>query len=189
MDGKDSVGEGPAMAEIRRGREGDIPRIAAIYDCILQDEEEGRRTVGWIRGVYPTEATAREALAAGDLFVMAEGGTVVAAARINRVQAPAYADAPWRCADAPAEQVMVLHTLVVDPARGGRGYGAAFVRFYERYALENGCPYLRMDTNAKNAAARRLYGRLGYWEAGIVPCVFNGIPDVQLVCLEKKLGD
>ena len=22
-------------------------------------------------------------------------------------------------------------------------------------------------------------------EVGIVPCVFNGIPDVQLVCLEK----
>ena len=44
-----------------------------------------------------------------------------------------------------------------------------------------------MDTNAKNAAARRLYSRLGYREAGIVPCVFNGIPDVRLVCLEKKL--
>lgn len=45
-----------------------------------------------------------------------------------------------------------------------------------------------MDTNARNAAARRLYAGLGYWEAGIVPCVFNGIPDVQLVCLEKYLG-
>jgi len=32
-----------------------------------------------------------------------------------------------------------------------------------------------------------LYKRLGYREAGIVPCVFNGIPDVMLVCLEKKL--
>ena len=59
--------------------------------------------------------------------------------------------------------------------------------FYEEYARENGCPYLRMDTNARNLAARRLYAYLGYWEAGIVPCVFNGIQDVQLVCLEKKL--
>ena len=62
------------------------------------------------------------------------------------------------------------------------------MHFYERYALENGCPYLRMDTNAKNTAARRLYARLGYKEVGIVDCTFNGIAGVKLVCLEKKIG-
>lgn len=44
-----------------------------------------------------------------------------------------------------------------------------------------------MNTNAKNAAARRLYQKLGYAELDIVPCIFNGIPNVQLVLLEKKL--
>ena len=44
-----------------------------------------------------------------------------------------------------------------------------------------------MDTNERNAAARRLYAGLGYREAGIVPCTFNGIGGVQLVCLEKTL--
>lgn len=44
-----------------------------------------------------------------------------------------------------------------------------------------------MDTNAKNLRARAMYAALGYREAGIVPCVFNGIPDVMLVHLEKKL--
>ena len=54
-------------------------------------------------------------------------------------------------------------------------------------ARENGCTVLRMDANAKNAAARRLYQKLGYAEPDIVPCIFNGIPNVQLVLLEKKL--
>ena len=44
-----------------------------------------------------------------------------------------------------------------------------------------------MDTNAINAAARAMYAKLGYREADIVPCVFNGIPNVNLVLLEKKL--
>ena len=44
-----------------------------------------------------------------------------------------------------------------------------------------------MDTNAVNTAARSLYAKLGYTEVGIVPCVFNGIPDVMLVCMEKLL--
>ena len=82
---------------------------------------------------------------------------------------------------------MVLHALVVSPKIKGKGYGTAFVDFYEKYALENGCPYLRMDTNAKNAAARSLYKKLGYIEVSTVPCVFNGIDGVQLVCLEKNL--
>ena len=46
---------------------------------------------------------------------------------------------------------------------------------------------LRMDTNEKNAAARSLYRKLGCREAGAVPCVFNGIPNVNLILLEKEL--
>lgn len=172
---------------VRKATAADIPQIAAIYAHIHDGEEAGRTTIGWIRDVYPTEDTARAALAADDLFVLVEDGAVVAAARINREQVPVYAQVPWRYPEVPEEQVMVLHTLVVEPSVGGKGYGTAFVRFYEDYARKNGCPYLRMDTNARNQAARRLYAHLGYWEAGIVPCVFNGIPGVQLVCLEKKL--
>lgn len=174
------------MREIRRGTPGDIPAVAAIYDRILQEEEAGRASVGWVRGVYPTEATAREALAAGELFVMTEEGRLTAAARINRVQVPVYSQIPWRW-EAPAERVMVLHALVVDPLCKGRGCGSAFVDFYEQYAREQGCPFLRMDTNEKNSAARALYARLGYREAGIALCEFNGIPGVRLVCLEKRL--
>ena len=140
-----------------------------------------------MRGVYPTRATAQAALDAGELFVLESDGTVYAAGRINREQVPVYAEVPW-AHDAAPEQVLVLHTLVVDPAAAGHGYGTQFVRFYEQYAREHGCPELRIDTNAKNANARRLYAYLGYREAGIAPCTFNGIDGVALVCLEKWLG-
>ena len=176
------------MNKIRRAVLEDIPGVTAIYDHILTEEENGQAVVGWIRGVYPTEKTALDALKAGTLFVLEKDGAIAAAAKIDQNQVPEYADAPWRYPDAPQLQVMALHTLVVAPAQAGMGCGTEFVRFYEKYALEKGCPYLRMDTNARNTAARRLYARLGYWEAGIVPCAFNGIPGVQLVCLEKFLG-
>lgn len=175
------------MDGIRKAVLEDLPRVTAIYDRILTEEEQGRAVIGWIRGVYPTRQTALDALEAGTLYVLERDGVVAAAAKIDQNQVPEYADAPWRYPDAPPEQVMVLHTLVVDPAFAGRGCGKRFVAFYEEHARTRGCPCLRMDTNAKNVAARRLYAGLGYREAGIVPCVFNGIPDVRLVCLEKKL--
>lgn len=171
---------------IRKASEEDIMAVEAIYDHLHTLEEAGTLSIGWIRNIYPTRRTAEEALEKGELFVLEDGGKVTAAARINQEQVPEYADAAWDYLCSP-DEVMVLHTLVVDPQVSGRGYGTAFVNFYEEYALHCGCPYLRMDTNEKNTAARRLYARLGYREASVVPCVFNGISGVQLVCLEKCL--
>ena len=170
---------------IRKATSADIDAVSEIYELIHTEEEAGRTTIGWKRGIYPTRATAEAALQRGDLFVMESDGRIAATAIINQVQVDVYAGAPWQY-DAPDEQVMVLHTLVVDPRVKGRGLGSAFEAFYERYALKQGCPYLRIDTNARNAAARRLYGRLGYREIAIRPCLFNGLSDVDLVLLEKK---
>ena len=172
---------------IRRATARDIPAIAGIYERIHDAEAAGRLTTGWLRDVYPTEVTAMAALEAGDLFVLDDDGDVVAAARINCLQMPAYAQVAWKY-PARDDQVMVLHTLTVDPLRARRGYGRAFLDFYEDYALQNDCPVLRIDTNAKNAAARAMYARRGYIESGVIPTVFNGIPGVDLVCMEKRLG-
>ena len=93
------------MAEIRKAAERDVLPVAAIYEHIIFAEEAGRVCIGWKRGIYPTEHTAREALAAGELFVMADGGEIVAAARINQTQVHEYADAQWEYA-APDEKIM-----------------------------------------------------------------------------------
>ena len=170
----------------RLARPADIDQVAAIYDRIHTEEEAGRSSVGWIRDVYPTRQTAQDSLQAGDLVVAEEAGQVVAAAKINQEQVPVYAQAAWTLA-VPPEQVMVLHTLVVDPLVKGTGIGTRFVAFYEDYARAHGCRALRMDTNERNAAARALYRKLGYGEVSILPCEFNGIPGVNLVCLEKVL--
>lgn len=173
---------------IRPAMVSDIPKVSAIYEKLHDKEARKEGVTGWIRGVYPTEATAREALARQELFVLEQEGRILAAAKLNQEQVPEYALCTWSV-DAPEDEVMVLHTLVVDPETAGKGLGRSFVAFYEAYAREHGCRYLRMDTNEKNLPARQLYKKLGYREAGIVPCEFNGIPGVRLVCLEKTLED
>lgn len=170
----------------RKATTQDLDRIAEIYAENHTEEEAGRITTGWIRGVYPTRETAEASVSAGDMFVEEAEGRIVAAAKINQEQVAAYADAAWNY-DAPDAEVMVIHTLVVSSRDKGHGYGTAFIRFYETYALEHGCPYLRMDTNEKNLNARALYKKLGYTEVSVIKCLFNGIEDVHLVCLEKTM--
>lgn len=170
----------------RKATENDIESVTEIYRLIHDEEEAGRASIGWKREIYPTKETAKEALKSGDLFVLEEEGIVVASARINQNQVNEYALADWEYPASDAE-IMVLHTLTVSPKHSGKGYGRQFVSFYEDFAKKHGCRYLRIDTNEKNEKARKFYRKLGYKEVGIVPCVFNGIENVQLVCIEKKL--
>jgi GNAT superfamily N-acetyltransferase len=171
---------------IRLATENDIEAIAQIYEDIHTEEEAGRLSIGWQRGIYPTEETARDSIAKGDMLVCVRDGNVVAAAKLNQEHVDVYYGADW---EFPAEdhEVMVMHTLVVSPSAMARGIGREFLEFYEKYARENGCPYLRIDTNEKNTRARAFYNKLGYKEIGIVPCIFNGLEGVNLVLLEKKI--
>lgn len=109
---------------VRKAVPADIPAVTAIYEALLDREERGELSTGWTRGVYPTEQTALDALAAGTLYVLEDGGRVAAAAKLDQNQMAQYSQCTWRH-DAPPEQVLVLHTLVVDPTVKGKGYGTA----------------------------------------------------------------
>ena len=117
-------------ATIRRAQEKDLAAVERIYDAIHTEEEAGRACIGWEREIYPTRRTAEDALVRDDLFVEEAEGRIVGTAIINRVQVDAYAEVKWLY-PALDEQVMVLHTLVIDPDEKGKGYGREFVAFYE----------------------------------------------------------
>jgi len=171
---------------IRKATEEDIARVSAVYEAIINLNASGVYSVGWLKNVYPVRATAEEALQREDLFVIEADGRVVGSAIINQQTHPAYQTAPWtvKC---PDTAVMVMHTLSIDPDYAGKGLATRMIAFYEAYARANGCTELRIDTQARNSAARRLYGRCGFHEVETVQCDFCGIPNVQLVLLEKHL--
>lgn len=171
---------------IRKATAADIDGIEKIYDDIHTAEERGEQTIGWIRDVYPVRATAEAGLQRGDLYVMEDGGELLGTAIINDIQVDVYKSGKWDH-EAADDEVCVLHTLVISPYAKGKGCGRTFVKFYEDYALQHGRHELRIDTNERNAAARAMYKKYGYKEIGVVPTVFNGIPDVMLVMLEKRV--
>lgn len=165
---------------IRKATLQDIDAVHEIYERI----HDAKQDIGWIKGVYPVKQTAVDAVKRNDLFVMEADHKIVGSAIINTQQVDAYAQGNWKY---ETNQVCVLHTLVISPLCYGHGYGSEFVAYYEKYAKEHGFHELRMDTNEKNKKARALYAKLGYEEIGMVPTVFNGIPNVNLIILEKHV--
>lgn len=170
----------------RKARKDDIPAINDIYDKILKEQEEGKFSIGWVWGIYPTEETAREALDQDELYVGEYQGKICGSAIINQKQLDIYKKVDWKY-PAADDEVLVLHTLTIDPDLARRGLGQAFVRFYERLALEKACPYLRFDTNVINSRAQALYKKMGYEIVGREISVFNGIKNVTFLMLEKAL--
>lgn len=166
----------------RLARPEDVALVSQIYLDILATDH----TTGWLSTIYPTLQTAQDGLDKGELYVCEINGTVVAAAKINQEQVDVYNQILWQYPALPQE-VLVIHTLVVSPHMAGQGIGQQFIHFYETMARQLNCPYLRLDTNEKNTPARGFYQTLGYKEQGIIPCTFCGIPNVALVCLEKRL--
>ncbi len=61
------------------------------------------------------------------------------------------------------------------------------MEFYEKYAIQNSCKFLRLDTNEKNIEARKFYNKLEFNEIAILPTPFHNIGTVNLVLLEKEL--
>ena len=171
---------------IRKAQASDLDAVAGLYGEIHDAEESGITTTGWLREIYPTAETAKLAVARRDLYVLEENGRILGSGIINQIQVDAYESAPWKNR-VPDDQVCVLHTLVISPAEWGKGRAGEFLRFYETCAESRGCSELRIDTNARNMAARKMYAKRGYEEIAIVPTDFNGIPGISLVLLEKSL--
>lgn len=177
------------MIKIRKGNYADIDSITAIYDAIHDEIEQGRYEMRWFRDLYPTREWACERVASADLYVMTDsewGEEIVASAVINHNPLPEYKAGRWFQPDS-YDRILILHTLVVNPVHMHKGYATAFVEYFEQLGRDSGCDRVRLDTQAIDIPARRLYHKLGYVEADRVGCEFKGIAGIDLVLIEKML--
>lgn len=171
---------------IRKAVSTDLPAISAIYEAILDREEQSPVYTNWQRGKYPTVDTARGALDAGTLYVGEDGGVLWGVVNLNGEQLPEYDAIPWSI-PAEREQVGVIHTLCIHPAQSGKGLARQMVAFCEEESRRLGKTVIRLDTWEGNLPANRLYPSLGYRYAGAAEFFFMGFIQETLNCYEKLL--
>ena len=80
---------------IRKATAKDIDAVEKLYDAIHTAEENGKQTIGWIRGIYPVRKTAEMALARDDLFVLENDGKICGTGILNKIQVDSYAEGHW----------------------------------------------------------------------------------------------
>lgn len=153
------------MTQIRQCTEADIAAAGAFYDNVVRWLDAHVNYPKWIYGVYPSEASVRDATRAGEQYICLDGDAIVGAFVLNDDPKGNYQKAHWQ-KPLPDGAYMVLHTLAIDPACQRRGLGSEIVRYCVERAKSGGYKALRVDLVPENTPARRLYEKNGFACAG-----------------------
>ncbi len=173
----------------RKAVAADGNRCLEIYNSVCDWEEVNERQTFWDKEFYPNMETVQKALTANEMYVLeneeAADRKIVACGIINQFQPEIYKNFDWKIAAAP-DEVLVLHTFAVDPGLQGKGYGRAFMSFYESLAKKMGCKVLRLDTLLTNTKAQSMYKKLGFELTGQCNDDPNGVGEIlTFLGLEK----
>jgi ribosomal protein S18 acetylase RimI-like enzyme len=166
--------------QVRQGRHGDVAAVIAVVRRVVP-LMIAAGNLQWDAS-YPNPAVFVADVEKGQLWIVEVEGQVVGAAAITTDQEPEYAEVGWDI----SEQAVVVHRLAVDPAFQGQGVAKALMAQAEAEARMRGILLLRVDTNTRNEATRRLFPKLGYALAGEIGLGFR--PGLRFCCYEKRLS-
>ncbi|MGE5627974.1 MAG: GNAT family N-acetyltransferase [Solirubrobacterales bacterium] len=171
---------------IRKANFGDINNVEKLYDNVLDFEAENGSYTNWQKGLYPTRKYAETAISLGSLYVGIENGEMVGSVILNHIQPEEYIKVDWKF-EAEGNDVMVIHTLCINPRYRKMSLGTRFVDFSEELARSFGCSVIRLDTYEGNIPAAALYSKLGYRYSGSVEVNFQNVIFETLKCFEKEM--
>lgn len=117
----------------------------------------------------------------GTVFGIRDGGRVIGAVVVDRLQSSKYAGMSW--SDAAGDPICI-HRLAVHPEYQGRGLGKELLRFAEERARSSGGTSIRIDVFTLNEGALGMYRRAGFAEVGEICHPMRSAP---YLCFEKRL--
>lgn len=154
---------------------------AIIGEC--RKALEARGLLQWNAG-YPSRTFFKEALAAGNLFVLSDAEGISGVAVLDGSQPPEWASAAW---NDPDGRFLVIHAFAVAPRVQRCGRGKILLDGCEGVAKQRGCASIRIDAFSENADALRFWERHGYRFRGEVRFASKPAGHQCYRCYEKSL--
>ena len=160
----------------------DFGRIEKLYgDCIADLNKKGIHQ--WDER-YPNTATITDGIHSGCQYLFEEEHALIGSIILNQIQSEQWNSMPWKYA---LGKVLIMHTLAIDPAVQGKGYGQSALDACIAFGVDNGYAAMRLDVFSENPAAIRLYEKNGFERVGEV--IFPFKPEGHQVyrCYERTL--
>lgn len=143
-----------------------LDEVGMIYERIHEDLSQTVNYPRWPRGIYPTEESAQEAIDKNELYILKDHQQIIGLVILNQEQDLGYENVDWQV-EAKDYEVMVIHTLAIDPRFKGKGYAGIMIQKIKQFAVQKHCLALRLDLTQGNVPARNLYQKHGFYFTGI----------------------
>lgn len=147
--------------KLRKADSNEFYAVRDFYWNLIDDMEKQQNTVAWKKDVYPTEQFLEESILNGTMYVLYIDEEITACVVLNSLWNEGYDGLPWSI-DCPREKVLVPHALGVRADAQNRGVGKCVVEDIIEIARASGRDTIRLDILSGNAAAERLYTKMGF---------------------------
>ncbi len=162
----------------------DISLVGTFYEKVVKLLDEDINYPHWIRGVYPSEESAKKMTEKGAQYVCIQDGMIVGAFALNDEPQGSYRKGQWPHVLADGEYT-VIHALAVDPEYRNQNIASKIIKFCLEKTRSEGYKAIRVDIAADNIPARKLFEKNGFIFAGDVDLEI-GIGDVPLFSLYER---
>ena len=143
----------------RKAEKEDFDKIRSLYWNLIDQDQDDPSFPHWKKGIHPSDEMMQDSIDNGDLYVLVDGGEIVACVIANNEKVDGYADAPWQI---DSDEVIVLHVLAVHPNHRGKGLARRLVENVIEQERKAGKKALRLDVIENNTTAEKLYQKLGF---------------------------
>ena len=139
----------------------DLETVKGHYINVIENTPEIEKYARWVYGKHPTDEALRSFIENGEMYLLADGGTVAGMVAIVMHQGTDYEDIPWT-EKLENDQVATLHLLAVCPEYRGRSLGNTILELAGELAKQQGKRAIRLDVLESNRPARHLYEKNGF---------------------------
>lgn len=160
--------------------------VRDFYWDLIDRTLDRHDSVGWIKGVYPSDAMLRSALERGELYASFEGGELAACVILNSSCNEDYNGVPWRLPYG-MEDTLVPHAFAVRPDLQGRGIGRQLLEKMAAIGRSRGKKAMRLDVLGRNMAAAGLYASSGFTMVEKKELYYDDTGWTEFLIFEKAL--
>lgn len=139
----------------------DFERVRNFYWNLIDEMRGQTNTVGWKKGIYPSDAFLKESLEKGELFVFIKDELLCACVILNSSCNDGYNDVAWKH-NYLSDEILIPHALGVSPCMQKQGIGTILVNEILQFAKQTNKKAVRLDLLGGNIAAERLYTKCGF---------------------------